>query len=359
MKLAKLLEKGNNNFDLFRLISALMVIYGHAFWLANSNGEKDFLTYLFPRGLLTNASFAICFFFFLSGLLITNSLITKNHIRSFIVSRFFRIYPALFFTILISTFIVSIGITQLNFLEFWRHELTWNYLFKSFYLNIQFHLPETFHTNIHPNAVNGSLWSLPFEVACYLGVMVVYLMLFRKIKLLVLFLISFLIVCNLFLFNVMPQLFLILLNYFGHDGSLTLIGILFCFALGSLLAVFKHYFFINIYIPASLFLILFLIPEAFERLYNLFLLLSLLFLFLYLSSLNVLHKLNLKHDISYGVYLWGFFVQQVIYFYAPSLHFYLNIFLSLFISMGLGYLSFILIEHPAMKFGKRINRRWS
>jgi hypothetical protein len=43
LSVTQALDRGNNNFDLFRLIAALTVIYGHSFALASSPGFDDSL----------------------------------------------------------------------------------------------------------------------------------------------------------------------------------------------------------------------------------------------------------------------------------------------------------------------------
>ncbi|MGQ6455072.1 acyltransferase family protein, partial [Serratia sp. IR-2025] len=74
---------------------------------------------------------------------------------------------------------------------------------------------------------------------------------------------------------------------------------------------------------------------------------------LYASSLSLIRRLIIKNDISYGVYLWAFPVQQTIasLFVASP---YVNILLSVVISSIFAYFSFNLIESPAMRLNKRM-----
>ena len=88
LSVAQALDRRCNNFDLFRLIAALTVIYGHSFALAPSPGFDDSLFKLTGHH---SAAMAVKFFFFLSGLLVTDSLLTRKSVLQFFVARFFRI----------------------------------------------------------------------------------------------------------------------------------------------------------------------------------------------------------------------------------------------------------------------------
>lgn len=65
-------------------------------------------------------------------------------------------------------------------------------------------------------------------------------------------------------------------------------------------------------------------------------------------------KLKPSHDISYGIYLWGFPVQQMLVFSIGNHGVLLNQILSMILASILGYLSWILIEKKSMAFGKSI-----
>jgi peptidoglycan/LPS O-acetylase OafA/YrhL len=76
---------------------------------------------------------------------------------------------------------------------------------------------------------------------------------------------------------------------------------------------------------------------------------------LYISALPLFIKFKPKSDISYGIYLWGFLVQQSIQFLYPSPNIYVKMFASLAISILLGILSWHLIEKRAMSLGKKLS----
>ena len=75
MRLAEILPRGANNLDLFRIIAAAMVIFGHAYALVPVSGQSDPLAQWL--GFDSSGSLAVKVFFLLSGLVVTNSLLDK------------------------------------------------------------------------------------------------------------------------------------------------------------------------------------------------------------------------------------------------------------------------------------------
>ena len=74
---------------------------------------------------------------------------------------------------------------------------------------------------------------------------------------------------------------------------------------------------------------------------------------LWLCSLPRVVALHIQLDISYGVYIYGFLVQQLVAFYLPALNWSQHLLLALPASIICGYLSFRFIEQPCIRFGKR------
>lgn len=73
------------------------------------------------------------------------------------------------------------------------------------------------------------------------------------------------------------------------------------------------------------------------------------------ASSGWVNRIRPRHDISYGIYLWGFLVQQTVYHYLGHMYIGFHFFLSLLITVAMGYFSYIVVEMPAMKLGKRLN----
>ena len=90
--LGNLFEKNENNFNFLRLFAALMVIYGHTSAVTGNGPQDIFLQYI---GFKFIGGIAVDVFFLISGFLITASAIHSKSLKYYIVSRIFRIYPAL------------------------------------------------------------------------------------------------------------------------------------------------------------------------------------------------------------------------------------------------------------------------
>ena len=117
MLLNQILNSKNNNFDLLRLLAALLVIYGHASGLVHVPNlvNSDFVASLLQFDY--SGSLAVKFFFMLSGLLVTTSFIAKPQVGEFIIKRAARILPGLFVCLCISVFIVALGLRHYRWLN--------------------------------------------------------------------------------------------------------------------------------------------------------------------------------------------------------------------------------------------------
>ncbi|MBC7601359.1 MAG: acyltransferase, partial [Ramlibacter sp.] len=89
--LGSLFDGRSNNFNLIRLLAALVVIYAHAPAITGLGAPEPFAQF---TGKYSGA-LAIDVFFLLSGFLVTASALSERGLRHFIASRVLRIYPAL------------------------------------------------------------------------------------------------------------------------------------------------------------------------------------------------------------------------------------------------------------------------
>lgn len=104
-------------------------------------------------------------FFALSGFLVAGSA-QRLTFHSFFVNRALRILPALAMEIFLSAFVLGLVFTSLSTKEYFT-----NPKFRTYFLNIvgwvHYKLPGVFETNPYPEFVNESLWTVPYEMACY------------------------------------------------------------------------------------------------------------------------------------------------------------------------------------------------
>ncbi|MDP8640091.1 acyltransferase family protein [Serratia marcescens] len=345
MKLSDLLNRESNNLDLIRLLCAYFVIYSHSFALSPSAGDVDMLLKLTGIGYIAFSGVAVKTFFLISGILVANSLLTTGSITKFVASRFLRVFPAFFSVVVLLALVVGPILTTLDTPTYLREFTTWHYISKTLSLDIQYILPGVFDKNT-TQAVNGSLWTIPFEVKAYFYLLVLYILSIPlgKYKAYFIGIVSIAI----FLEPLTPFKGVLIAK--SDDPSIYELYPFFAF--GCLLALAKDRIKIGIYLPI-IFGAFYLIHSS-ETYKIMFFYLSASTLLLYASSLKIVQKIKLKHDISYGVYLWAFPVQQTLATTYPGQP-YVNMSLSIVITTLIAYASFIFIEAPSMNFRHKLN----
>ena len=155
-----------NNFDSLRLIFAVLVIFSHSFPLTRGSNATEPLSRI-TFGQITFGNISVWAFFVISGFLITQSWQRSPKVVKYLKRRVGRIYPG---------FIVAAILTALIVVPIAADPATYTPIsIKSFIastLRLQiFPTSPIFVHNPGANALNGSLWSVPYEFWCYLGVM--------------------------------------------------------------------------------------------------------------------------------------------------------------------------------------------
>lgn len=153
---------------LLRHLAAALVIVGHSYALSAHAGDaRDALALLLPG--FYAGSVAVCAFFAISGCLVTHSWLRGPHLWRFVKARVLRIYPAYAVCLLVTVGPVGAAFTSLPLHEYVLHEQTRDYLQRNIDLaGLAYTLPGVFAANRAPDVVNGSLWSLALEVRTYL-----------------------------------------------------------------------------------------------------------------------------------------------------------------------------------------------
>jgi peptidoglycan/LPS O-acetylase OafA/YrhL len=255
------------------------------------------------------------------------------------------VWPALIACVVLLAGLIGPLATSLSVDGYFRNSDTWRFLFSNSVTsplagwassNLTFwNLPGLFTD--HPlSEVNGSLWTIPYEVFCYIALFGIWFA-SEKVRrfvgpmLVVLLLVTYLIPTWSFL-----------------DPSRTIL--LLSFFLGSSLAIWQKNIYVNFWLvlPFLLFTTL-LVSTKFGQL----LFLATLFLtILWISSLDLVKKLKLPGDYSYGTYLWGWPVQQMVTQLGITNVTLQNQLLVIAISIVLGAISWHFVEKPSIKFGK-------
>jgi peptidoglycan/LPS O-acetylase OafA/YrhL len=166
--LAVTVDRNGNNFDVLRLAAALMVIFFTCYGVLGA-GMLEPLTRL-TSGVFTTGSLGVTIFFIISGYLITMSWDKRRSILKFVWARFLRLVPALIGVALFSVFIVGPLATKIGLMDYFKSPATWEYFRIISVVFPAYHLPGVFQGNPISN-VNGALWTLPLESIMYVFIL--------------------------------------------------------------------------------------------------------------------------------------------------------------------------------------------
>lgn len=316
--------------NLVRLVLSIMVTWSHCYPLTKH--QEPFEKY---TGAISAGSIAVIGFFFISGFLVTQSYTRNPSICVFIISRVSRIWPALCVSLLLSILLAwNTSIAEIS--TFFNASI--NYFYHNIKLveGISYSLPGAFH-GAPFNSVNGSLWTLPWEVRMYIGLLGIGVLgiLFSRATYNLLFLVCFI------LFISKTNIFQ---NLLPIDNKLVPTMII-AFMTGIIIFLNKP----QSHIRGACILLLGAVFCALTQnkdLFYLFLVCGIVY-FLGFSKSNY-SPIN-KTDISYGVYIYSFPIQQFfISKFEISSPFILFIAVMPFVAI-LSYFSWRYIEKPCLK----------
>jgi peptidoglycan/LPS O-acetylase OafA/YrhL len=154
-------------FDGLRLICALAVIFSHSFLIATgSENEEPFVRVLGAHNSI--GLYGVFIFFSISGFLLARSLSTNPNAIRYVVNRVLRILPAFLFCILICALLIGPIFSSAGTRAYFSDSAVVDYLKSSIDNLTDMKLPGLFGYDAHlANVVNGSLWSLRYEALSY------------------------------------------------------------------------------------------------------------------------------------------------------------------------------------------------
>ena len=150
-------KQQNNNFDALRLFGAMLVLVSHQFPLSGHD-EPVFLGH-------TLGTIGVLIFFTISGYLVTASWCSDPHVPRFAARRLLRIWPALAVCVAACIAFVALCLIPAQERASAAPELV-RYMLPNFVF--AWRDGNFFHANPHP-ALNASLWTIPIEVQCYVA----------------------------------------------------------------------------------------------------------------------------------------------------------------------------------------------
>lgn len=349
----------NNNFDLLRLLAALQVVVCH--------GVEHFHIEIhagLPRELcnVLTAFPGVPIFFTISGFLIFWSFERNPDLSSYIVNRALRIFPALWCCFACTlALLCAFGVIQFN-------DLASPTLMAWFVAQVsvfQFYTPDLLRT-FGSGTPNGSLWTIPVEIQFYVAVPLLFALLrkagskkIENIIFLVLMVASFAV--NLYAQQLDSQ------SLGRKLMGVCLIPYLFYFLVGSIIyrnyatlrSWFEGRFLVWISVYALYFLVFGRLLGCYDATYwpNVFGLVAALLLsgatiaFAY-SAPGLSQRLLRGNDLSYGVYIYHMPVINSL-LELGYLNAHVGFLVSLPTTVFLAFLSWVLVEKPALAMKRR------
>lgn len=159
-------QSRGNNLNLLRIVAALCVLISHSYPLSLGASAREPLV---AATGFTLGSIAVFVFFAISGFLISQSSDRRRTEMLFWWARFLRIVPGLLVAVILTALVLGPIATTLDFNTYLMSSPTAAYILRNATLvYLQPGLPGVFVNNPYPVFVNGSLWTLFYEVLCYL-----------------------------------------------------------------------------------------------------------------------------------------------------------------------------------------------
>ena len=170
-------------FRWLRVAGALAVIISHAPLV---DGGR---TTIFPLAWnMSVGDIALMAFFAMSGYQVSGSWARDSSWWRFSARRVLRIMPPLLLVLMATAFVIGPLFTNWSGGDYWQSSRTFRYvLFNAGLFGMQHDLPGVFADNPYPWAVNGSIWTLPMEVLGYGVVLIIGLLIAMGVTRLVLF----------------------------------------------------------------------------------------------------------------------------------------------------------------------------
>lgn len=326
----------DNNFTLIRIFFAWLVLYGHSFAIQKVPGIRDPLNALF-QGSIWVGEIAVDGFFAISGFLVAASFVRRG-ILDYSISRILRIYPALLTCVLVSIFFIGVLFSTLTVVEYLSAKETYNYLNNALaFKKMQWTLPGVFEENIR-NSVNGSLWTLTVEVRCYLLLAILGVLGFFRNRVVSNIGIGILLFIGVFYYSEIPLI--------GSNPRWSRLGLF--FLIGACLYINRDKVIMDkkIALAAAVAMFSSFGKDWFDYVFPI----SFSYLIFYCAyATKQVSSIDRKFgDISYGLYIYAWPIQQAIAHSFPDGNAYTNMALSTLVVSVIAYLSWHFIESPIL-----------
>lgn len=351
----------SSNFDLLRLGAASAVVLGHAvlvtagpaWWAAHPSSPFHQI-----------ADDAVAAFFVISGILVTQSWRRDPHLGRYLRRRALRLMPALLVTVAITCLVVGPLLSRLTPSSYFSSSGTWAYLLNGTVFFQPFQLPGVFAHIPEWSQVNGSLWTLRYESLCYLIVplLIVAMAMLRSRAIVLVLLGASALMATVALTTDTDYLIagVAPLNIAGLPGAAGWTMAPLCMLMSYFLAGMC----IQLWLPrirfdgrlAALAVAVFIVCSQTHVLFPVCVAaLAYALAYVGLAARPLGRAPVALGDASYGMYVWGFVVEQAVVAAIGATVPAIVVFLiAMPVTWGIGLLSWRLIERPALRFKPRV-----
>jgi peptidoglycan/LPS O-acetylase OafA/YrhL len=341
--IATAIQRPYDNFTILRLALALAVVVSHAASVGTGRHTDE------PLHALTGYTLGehgVNGFFAVSGFLVAMSWDRRGGAVPFAAARLLRVYPGLIVAVLVTALVIGGAMTSRPLASYLSSGETWKMIWQTLTtFKSASTLPGVFEGNPLRWPIS-TVWTLRYELFCYAGLLA-YGVLggFRRREVML-------------IGAAAAALALIVLGFRGEipKGQETALRLPLIFACGSLAWLYREHIPLGIGIVGGLVFALPLAALAFPPLYKPLLFVGSAYLFLFIAMApGLAHpRLEPPGDISYGVYLYGWPIQQMLQALYPTTSGWAMLPAALALTCLVATASWLLVEKPALRLKGRM-----
>jgi peptidoglycan/LPS O-acetylase OafA/YrhL len=322
---------------------AMLVWLSHAYTLVGKSWNEPIL--IASKGKFGIGTLALDCFMFLSGYLLMDAYSNRSNRLFFWKRRFLRIYPP-FATSLLVIAVIGFLLSENKVSTYFCNNDFYKFIGNLSLFHQHFLLPGVFKSDTHAfHSVDGSIWSLPYEMLMY-AIIPFVLWINNKNKsnlILILFAVLFvylnkhkLVQLPLFDLNVLVHLCIPFLIGVFLANSFEKIHLLITLLVLSILCICDVMYLSSVLVFTFEALLMFLILNFYKR--------------------SQFFSDWIFPDLSYGIFLYGFFIQRacIDLFPLPAFGYNFYLLMSLLGTIIFALFSWYCIEVPFMKFKQKI-----
>ncbi len=340
--IAEAIKRPYDSFTLVRLVLALAVVVSHAFSVGTGRHTEE---PLYALTGYTLGEHGVNGFFAVSGFLVAMSWDRRGGAIPFALARILRVFPGLIVAVLVTALALGVAMTSLPKGQYLTDLRVWQMIwatlttFKSATV-----LPGLFEGNPLRWPIS-TVWTLRYELLCYAGLLA-YGMLggFRRPVLAL-------------AGAGLAALALLVLGLLGPipKGQETALRLPLIFASGALLYLYRDRVRLDLGLAAGVLAALPLAALLLPALYTPLLFIGTAYLIVFIAIAPGLShpRLEPPGDISYGVYLYGWPVQQALQALFPGVAGWTMLGPALIITCAVATLSWLMVEKPALRLKSR------